>query len=272
MLTSTGSGPPPTTPATPVTPATTHPIPPRCALVGLFHETNSFSSLVANHTAFRISRGNEIVDRCSSKSVVAGFVDGAAAEGITLVPLLRASSRKASPPANARDLHPAERIGSIEAGTYAHLLDEVAALLQDGAPWDGVLIANHGSAVSEQYPDADGAFCQMIRENVGKAAIVGICLDMHANVSEALVESTDVCVVWRTTPHIDMHERGYKTAEMVGRAMHGKVKLVQWIEKPPMVVNVTKHFTVSGYTCAGRLLGCQSGYLHRCQHAQCIPI
>ena len=131
----------------------------------------------------------------------------------------------------------------ITTDAYARLSDETAQLLREGAPWDGVLIGLHGAAVSQQHPDCDGAFCALVRECVGDEAVVGACLDMHANVSMLLVESTDICVVWRTTPHVDMFERGRLTAELVGRAIRGEITPVQWIEKPPLIVNVTRHFT-----------------------------
>ena len=40
-----------------------------------------------------------------------------------------------------------------------------------------------------------------------------------------------------------MRELGAKTAELVGRAIRGDINPVQWMEKPPMIVNVTKHYT-----------------------------
>ena len=80
-----------------------------------------------------------------------------------LVGLMSASSRGASPPANARDLHPANRIGVMTAEAYDSLTTEMCAMLRAGPPgggtWDGVLIGCHGAAVSELHPDCDGAFC-----------------------------------------------------------------------------------------------------------------
>ena len=31
-------------------------------------------------------------------------------------------------------------------------------MLENQGPWDGVLIANHGAAVSEEFPDMDANF------------------------------------------------------------------------------------------------------------------
>ena len=215
----------------------------KVAVLRLFHESNTFSTEQATLAAFTVRRGPELLSRTGRHSVVQGFADAAAAEGLRLVPLLGASSRRASPAVDARDLLPTHRVGAIAAETYDKLLSEVRAMLRAGAPWAGVLIANHGAAVAEQHADCDGAFCAAVREVVGEKTVVGVCLDMHANVSQLLVTSTDVCCVWRTTPHVDMHERGYKTAELVARAIRREIHPVQWVARPPLVVNVTKHFT-----------------------------
>ena len=218
------------------------------AVLRLFHESNTFCPVVADSKAFRVRRGDAVLaTHGSTPSVISGFKDGAAGEGMQLVGLMSASSRGASPPANARDLHPANRIGVMTAEAYDSLTTEMCAMLRAGPPgggtWDGVLIGCHGAAVSELHPDCDGAFCSQVRECVGEEAVIGVCLDMHANVSPLLVHSTDVCVVWRTTPHVDMHARARRTAQLVAQAIRGETHPVQWIEKPPLVVNVTKHFT-----------------------------
>lgn len=117
-------------------------------------------------------------------------------------------------------------IGLITADAYAGLTTEMFGMLRESGPWDGVLIANHGAAASEEHADVDGTFCAAIREIVGEFCVVGACLDMHANVSPLLVDSTDITVVWRTTPHLDTFARGKKTAELVLAAIRGEIQVL----------------------------------------------
>jgi microcystin degradation protein MlrC len=49
-------------------------------------------------------------------------------------------------------------IGTITKDAYNRLSTEMLGMLRDEGPWDGVLIANHGAAVSEEFPDMDAAF------------------------------------------------------------------------------------------------------------------
>jgi microcystin degradation protein MlrC len=106
-----------------------------------------------------------------------------------------------------------------------------------------VLVANHGAAVSADHPDMDGAFCQAVRETVGREIPVGITLDMHANLSQEIVRNTTVCLVWRTNPHLDCKLRGKKTVDLIRRTVSGEVRPVQWLETPPLIVNIVRQFT-----------------------------
>ena len=108
-------------------------------------------------------------------------------------------------------------IGTITKDAYDRLTAEMFGMLRDRGPWDGVLISNHGAAVSEEHPDMDGAFTEAVRAIVGPGRAGRRDLDMHGNVSRRVVEATDVTVVWRTNPHLDAKPRGRKTAELVCR-------------------------------------------------------
>ncbi len=66
---------------------------------------------------------------------------------------------------------------------------------------------------------------------------------MHGNVSKRLVEVADITMVWRTNPHLDAKPRSRKCAELLYRTVRGEIRPVQWIETPPLVVNIVRQFT-----------------------------
>ncbi|MCH8235988.1 MAG: M81 family metallopeptidase [Chloroflexi bacterium] len=204
----------------------------RIATLGISHETNTFSRVPADYGQFlaaQVLRGDEIADQYRSSSYTfAGYWDAADELEFDLVPLMYAQTGP---------------IGTITKDAYDRLSGEMFGMLREGGPWDAVLITNHGAAVSEEFPDMDGEFTRAVREIVGPDVPVGVTLDMHANVSKAVVDHTDVCVVWRTNPHLDTRVRGRKTAELIYRTVKGEVRPVQWIEMTPMVVNIVKQFT-----------------------------
>ena len=55
--------------------------------------------------------------------------------------------------------------------------------------------------------DPDGAFYAMAREVVGPDVPVVATVDLHANISERMVERTDAIISYLTNPHVDQRER-----------------------------------------------------------------
>ena len=204
----------------------------RIPILGISHETNTFSNVPADYQQWvntGILRGSEIIDKfADARYTISGYLQAADELGFDAIPLMYAVTGP---------------IGTITKDAYDRLTTEMFAMLKEGAPWDAVLISNHGAAVSEQFPDMDGEFCRAVREIVGPDIPVGVTLDMHANVSKAVVEHTDVCIVWRTNPHLDPKPRSRKCAELIYRTAMGEIKPTQWIEMPPMLINIVKQFT-----------------------------
>ena len=61
-------------------------------------------------------------------------------------------------------------------------------------------------------PDGDGELLRRIRNTVGVATPVVATLDLHANISDALVAQASVLEVYRTYPHVDMRDTGVRAA------------------------------------------------------------
>lgn len=205
----------------------------RFAILGISHETNTFSRTPADYDQFAkrgaIARGAEIAERFGqSNSTIAGYVEACREQGIEAVPLMFAVTGPC---------------GTITTDAYNRLTAEMFDMLRKQGPWDGVLIANHGAAVQADHPDMDGAFAKAVRDIVGPKMPVGITLDMHANLSQEIVRNTTVCVVWRTNPHLDCKLRGKKTVDLIRRTVKGEIRPVQWLEMPPLVVNIVRQFT-----------------------------
>jgi len=204
----------------------------RLAILGISHETNTFSRVPTDYAAFEaadILRGEQLVERFDGSSyTIAGYLQAADELGFEAVPLMWAQTGPLS---------------TISRDAYDRLTDEMFGMLRDQGPWDGVLIANHGAAVAEGHPDMDAAFAEAVRAIVGPKVPIGGTLDMHANVSQRLVAVADVTMVWRTNPHLDAKARSRRCAELVLRTARGEIRPVQWIETPPLVVNIVQQFT-----------------------------
>ena len=204
----------------------------RFAMLGVSHETNTFSSRVTTYAHFErsgIARGDEISRRYrESRATLAGFFDAAERLGVEVVPLVFAIT---------------EPMGTITADAFDRIIGEMLERLRAGGPWAGVLLAQHGAAVSERHPDMDGEVVARVRALVGPDVPVGLALDMHANVSPLMVEHATVTVIYRTNPHLDARTRAEECAELVVRAARGEIRPVQALETPPLVINIVRQCT-----------------------------
>jgi microcystin degradation protein MlrC len=207
-------------------------IPMRIGIAGISHESNSFSSQPTTLDRFRehgLLRGDEIVARHrDAHTKIAGYLQGADEYGYSAVPLFVAS---------------AAPIGPLTAQCYETLVGEVLDAIRNAGPLDGLFLYLHGAMVSEGYPDADGELCARVRALLGPDVPIMTTPDIHANMSQAMVEHTTATVIYRTNPHLDTRERGLETARLMARTLRGEVRPVQWLEQPPMLINILKQHT-----------------------------
>ncbi|MBL8700953.1 MAG: M81 family metallopeptidase [Alphaproteobacteria bacterium] len=111
--------------------------------------------------------------------------------------------------------------GSCEQGFFEWCVDELCARLRAALPLDGVFLSQHGAADAVGDADPDGTVFRRVREVVGPDVPVVATLDLHANMSEAMVRYSDVLVSYRTNPHVDMWERGQDCARHLRAMLRG---------------------------------------------------
>jgi microcystin degradation protein MlrC len=190
----------------------------RIAVGGWQHETNTFAPTKADFEAFArfgewpgLCRGADMLATVAGVHLpVTGIIERLAEAGHELVPLLWAS---ATPSAHVTE-DAYERISAM-------LLDHLAA----APPLDGVCLDLHGAMVCEHLEDGEGEILRRVREVVGADLPLTISLDLHANVTPAMVEHADVIDIFRTYPHVDMAATGRRAAEhllarIAGAAWH----------------------------------------------------
>ncbi len=115
------------------------------------------------------------------------------------------------------------------------LLDEIIAGIQAQRLIDGVLLGLHGAMVSELDPDGDGYILERVRHAVGPAVPIVATLDLHANISQRMVDAADILIGFDTYPHIDQRERGREAADLLVDMIEGRIKPTAVLAKPPML-------------------------------------
>ena len=115
--------------------------------------------------------------------------------------------------------------------------------LVDHGPWDVVLLALHGAAVASHQLDADGEIISRVRAAVGPNVVIGVALDMHANVSRRMVRECDVLNTYLTNPHVDARQRAREVADLALATAAGSIRPVMALETPPLVIGILRQGT-----------------------------
>ena len=212
---------------------------PRVALLGMILESNRFARPAGRADFERLTwlGGDALLTeaRAEIPSLAlefAAFVRAMDATGPwTPLPVLLAAS------------HPA---GPVEQAVFEAVVEQMEAALRAAGPLDAVYICNHGAMVAEHLDDPDGAMVQRLRAVVDAAPILVMTLDLHANISAAMVEATDLIVGYRTNPHVDMAERGAEAAFSLRRILASGERPRAALVKPPIAPASVTLLTAEG--------------------------
>ena len=104
---------------------------------------------------------------------------------------------------------------------------------------DGVYCCEHGAGLAVGNDDPDGEIFALAREAVGPDVPVIATLDLHANVSDRMVDATDVLIAYRTNPHVDAYERGQEAARCMLEMFQGVKPKAVSIRVPLVAPSVT---------------------------------
>ncbi len=204
----------------------------RVGVAGFLHESNTFLGVPTTYEQFAatsLTRDSEMLERWrDSHHELGGMLRGLVAEDIAIVPLVATFAVPS---------------GTISAEGFEAVADELLDAIRKALPLDGLLLALHGATVSEAYRDADGEVLRRVRELVGDEMPVVTTLDLHANVSEAMIQHATATVAYRSNPHLDQEQRGAEAAAILARTLRGEVSPVQAIERPPMLVHISRQFS-----------------------------
>ncbi|HEX9702108.1 MAG TPA: M81 family metallopeptidase [Rhodospirillales bacterium] len=214
------------------------PKPKRVALLGMHLESNAFAP-VCREEAFRANcylAGDDITaDMRAANPGLPAEIPGFAREMDRLgvpwqpLPIVVAS---------------AEPGGPCDQRFFEATLREMRRRLAAARPLDGVYFSAHGAMVTTTGPDPDGELFEMVRGAVGPGVPVIATLDLHANVSERMVDATDVLISYRTNPHVDQRERAAEAAQAMVEMWDGMKPEKAFIRLPitaPTVTLLTAH-------------------------------
>lgn len=133
--------------------------------------------------------------------------------------------------------------GIITSESWESIVKELLEHVRQAMLLDGVLVAAHGAAVSENARDADGNWLARLRALLGKDIPIVATLDPHANLSQEMVNACDALIAYRTNPHLDQHARGVEAAQLMLGILKRQVRPKMVAKLLPMVINIERQST-----------------------------
>jgi microcystin degradation protein MlrC len=124
--------------------------------------------------------------------------------------------------------------GPVDQTFFDELVADIEKRLRASLPLDGVYIAEHGAAAATVDSDPDGTLFSAVRNIVGPEIPVVATLDLHANVSQRMVDATDILISFLTNPHVDQRERGIEAAGAMRELLSG-VRTAKALVKIPLM-------------------------------------
>ncbi len=205
----------------------------RLAVLGFHHETNTFSSALADLPSYRdggIFIGDDLIAQFGDSSATfAGFLSSNGDEqDVEAVPLLAAMVNPCGP---------------VTEEAFDVIVADMLNLLRAQGPFDGVLLGLHGAAVAHGHPSADADIAALVRDVVGDRVPIGSVVDLHANLDQPLIDAIDILVPYQTNPHIDAAECGRECRQLLVRAISSGRRPALVLERLPLVVNIVRQDT-----------------------------
>lgn len=194
------------------------------------HETNTFSPVITDLARFSSTRdeplsGVEALDIYrGTASCLGGFIDVSESRGYDMEMGIAA----AAPPS-----------GPVENDAYEFMCEAIVDLTNRV---DALLLDLHGAMVTKTYTDGEGELLRRIRAR-RPDLVIGIALDMHANVTRLMVDNCSVLTGYHTYPHIDMDGTARRAAHAFYDCLEGKVSPVLYWENAPMLPHVMRQGT-----------------------------
>jgi len=185
----------------------------RIAIGGLSQETNTFSPVRTGLEDFKFVRGEAILAE--------GLDQPWRSQGIELLPTFVAW---------------AEPCGPVRKGAYAQLKEDLLREFAGTLPLDGVYLDLHGAMEIEDIGDGEGDLIRSVRELVGRDVLISVSLDLHGNVSPALVGEADIVTAYRTAPHRDCEGTRRRALGYLVQALREGLKPVSVMIKPPLLL------------------------------------
>ncbi len=193
----------------------------RVVVAMMEHETNTFSPVPTplerfGRGGFGVPTGPEVYERFKGTGTgIGAFLDVADEAGMEIVTAVAGNAAPSGP---------------VEASAYQFMTDAICDAVAAGC--DACFLDLHGAMVTETTSDGEGSLLARIRE-IAPGLPIAISLDLHANMTDAIVDNCTVLVGYKTYPHLDMYDAGAHAGRLLVRTLAGEIDpIMVWGSRP----------------------------------------
>src|SRR4051812_25270741 len=156
----------------------------RIAIGGFQHETNTFAPSKADYGAFEDGGG---WPGAQFGAAIFPVVEGANIPAAGAIQALRAGGHTLLGTAWAA----ARPSAHVTEDAFERITSAMVKGLEEAGKLDGVYLDLHGAMVAEHFDDGEGEILRRVREAVGPRVPIVASLDLHANVTRAMMAHAD---------------------------------------------------------------------------------
>ncbi|WP_048648500.1 M81 family metallopeptidase [Nitratireductor soli] len=202
----------------------------RIVIARVNHETNTFSPVRTPLGAFNPKWDADALAAAEGSATAMGaFIDFARARDAEIVTPVFALANPSGP---------------VEDDAYEALHQPIVDAVRKGC--DAILLDLHGAMATRTFDDGEGELLRRLRAIVPGVPI-GVALDLHGNITEAMIGAADVIVGFKTYPHVDMRETGAHVAQLMGDILDGGERpALAWRHPPILAQTLKMNTTQSG--------------------------
>ena len=207
----------------------------RIALIHVMQETDTFNPVPTTLTDFKnvaLLEGAAILSRVDPNGPIAGFLEAIRTFGkdVEVIPILRADAQSG---------------GRLSRQTLSSLCQIIQSGLSAAGKCDGLMVFLHGAACAEGVDDVEGEILSIIREKAGNDIPIALMLDHHANITNRMIDSTNLLMAFRTQPH-DPFETARDLTEIALRLFSRQISVTMAWQKIPMITHQEQFLTARG--------------------------
>ena len=185
---------------------------PRILVAECKQEVSSFNPLPSHYADFSVCYGEDLLylHRGGHLEMAGALGVFAAREDVQVVPTYSARARTSA--------------GTLAADGFARIAHEFLDGVRGAGRVDAVYFSLHGAMSAEGEDDPEGYLLAETRQILGEKIPIVISLDLHAILTDRMLQHVDALTAFHTYPHVDFGDTGERAATLLLRILDGQVR------------------------------------------------